>query len=80
MKTRRRKRRITKAVARAVHLARLYAGSLATPIRVQQRLYQRMRTASLAVARATGVEDAPSQISAEAARLGPLTPMPGKDY
>lgn len=70
-----------KTLARAVHLTRLYAGSTGTTsIRVQQRLYDRMRAASLAVARATGVEDAPHQIAEEARRLGPLTPIPGKDY
>ena len=69
-----------KDVAKAVHAARLYHGSMHAGFRVQQKLYERKKKTAEAVRRRTGIENAEEQIAAEATRLGPITPAPGKDY
>lgn len=73
---------MTKAIQKALHAARVYAGSTACNIKTAQRFYDRYRNACSAVAKQTGMDiaDVMSQIGAQANRLGAITPTPGKDF
>jgi hypothetical protein len=60
----------------------LYAGlGGRARVRDEQRLYERAQKLTSRVATKRGMDpyDAENQISAEARRRGPITPIPGKD-
>lgn len=67
----------------AVHAARIYHGSESyTSIRNQQRLYTKMMQAIARAARTLEMDETSVaiEIGAEAARRGPIRPIPGKDF
>lgn len=71
-----------KDIEAAVKAAQLYAGCGAiVRIRDAQKLYNRMRKAIQRVADTRGMDfnNVHDQITAEAAKRGPICPIPGKD-
>jgi hypothetical protein len=67
---------------KALKAAQLYHGSMGLPVKTQQKFYARMRKAVTAVATKYGASEGTvhDQVTERAQSLGPIRPMPGKDY
>jgi hypothetical protein len=74
--------RLSKKLESLVKAARLYAGSTATSISTQQKLYNRFMKLSSSVAKdkEMSLSDVVNQTIHMARMLGPIVPTPGKDY
>lgn len=75
-------RQPSKQLESAVKAMQLYHGSTTASIRDQTKLERQARNKVRAIAKSKGMAeyDVFDQISREAIRRGPLTPIPGKDY
>jgi hypothetical protein len=78
-------KRLSKKLESLVKAARLYAGSIASmgmKISTQQKLYNRYMKLASSVAKEKGMDlsDVMNQASNMALTLGPIIPIPGKDY
>ena len=75
----------SKQLEAAVKAMQLYHGSVWSvwaSVRDQSKLERQARSKIRSIAKARGMDEhvAFEQISREASRRGPMTPMPGKDY
>lgn len=73
---------MAKDIEKAVRTAQIYAGCLGrVSIKQAQRLYERMIKAAMSIAKKRGMspDDVLRQIGEEAARRGPICPIPGRD-
>jgi hypothetical protein len=67
---------------RAVKAAQLYHGSHGSPLKYQQKLYERLERAVQSISRKSGMDynNVFDQVSEEAKRRGNITAQPGKHY
>lgn len=69
-------------VERAVKAAQIYQGSAGSPMKYQQKLYERTERACQSIASKSGMDynSVFEQVTEEAKRRGSITAQPGKHY
>ena len=74
--------KFSKKLEKVIHLQRLYDGSCKCPLRVQERIYNKLKRSivNLYPADEAEISEVWDFVCEKASVLGKITPLPGKDY